>query len=131
MKRAFYAVFILMCALLHGCKNEKISGTDEAGCLKVKSVAEYCISEKPLYLIQFLQPTTLATQQKSDVNDSTIYLAAILELPESFQRRDSIFYMKSHYDPVSERKYRPSICQAVFGPVKILVCDEVSSQPCQ
>ena len=44
-------------------------------------------------------------------------------------KKDTTFYMQFYYNPIAENKQRPNICQAVFSPVKILVCDEASAQP--
>jgi hypothetical protein len=78
-----------------------------------------------------LEPTELATAQKYQITDSTTYLAAVLDLPDSVQKNGAVFYMKFHFDQDAENKYQPNICQAIFSPVKILVCDGVSSQSCQ
>ncbi|MEO6287043.1 MAG: hypothetical protein ABIN80_06240 [Dyadobacter sp.] len=123
-------VFLLSVAAL-SCTDEAVDNADHADCVRAKFIANYCVSDKPLHLIQFLEPTDLATAQKSQTSDSTFYLAAVLDLPDSVQKIGAVFYMKFHFDQDAENKYRPKICQAVFSPVKILVCDSVSSQFCQ
>jgi len=99
-------------------------------CLRARYVSEYCPSAKPLHLVEFMEPTEFATKQQSQIPDSVHYMAAVLDLPESVQKHDTIFYLKFHFDRKAEKKYSPKICQSLFSIVKILVCEQVSKDPC-
>lgn len=122
--------FFAMGAIL-SCTDDAVQSTDDSTCLRAKFISNYCPADKPLHLIQFLSPTDLATAYKSQTSDTTYYLAAVLDLPESLQHADTEFYIESHYDQAAETKYRPTVCQAIFSPVKIIVCDVASKQSCE
>lgn len=125
-----FLVFFLLSALL-SCTKEAVENADDTKCLRARFVSNYCPADKPLHLIQFLEPTEFGTPQKSQTSDSTLYFAAVLDLPESVQKRDAEFYMNFHFDQEAANKYNPEYCQTVFTIVKILVCDGVSNQSCQ
>jgi len=114
---------------LFSCDNKSVDKNAKT-CLRARYIAEYCPSEKPLHLIEFLEPTEFATKQQSQPPDSARYLAAVLDLPESVQKPDTTFYIKFHFDRKAEKKYSPKICQSLFSIVKILVCEQVSKDAC-
>lgn len=64
-------------------------------------------------------------------HDSTIYLAAIIDLQKGVQKVDTTFYMYFHYDKELAKSRKPNICQAMFSSVNILVCDMVTNEPCK
>lgn len=123
---AFFALGAIL-----SCTDDAVQSTDDSTCLRAKFITNYCPADKPLHLIQFLEPTELATTYKSQTSDSTYYLAAVLDLPESVQHPETEFYIKSHYNQAAEAKFQPMACEAIFIPVKIIVCDIASKQSCE
>jgi len=113
------------------CTDGSVDNVEETTCLRAKFIANYCPSGKALHLIQFLEPTELATAIKSQTSDTIRYYAAVLDLPESVRKPDTEFYLRFHYDQAEESKYRPKVCQQVFTDVKLIVCDGASKDSCQ
>lgn len=124
MKKDLVAL-ALITIFLCSCSDRK----DGAQCVKVRYSIEYCAEAKPLHLVTFLEPNTYATPVAR--RDSTVYLAAIIDLPEDVQKKDSIFYLYFHYDKKLAKSREPKICPAMFSSVNILVCDIVSNDPCK
>ena len=102
---------------------------DNTHCRKVRYISEYCAEDKPLHLIEFLEENSYATPISS--GNFTHYMAAIADLPQNIQKTDTIFSLYFHYDKKFIKNRRPQPCPAMFSPVNILVCDRVSSDPCE
>ena len=111
------------------CNDGSVDNVEET-CLRVSYIGDYyCSGKKTLHFIRFLEPTEFATKYAYVELDSTDYFAAVYNLPESVQKKDTVFYMKFHYDPKDE-KYQDRYCPANSLPVKILGCEEISQKSC-
>lgn len=131
MKLFITCLMLIVLGNLLSCANESIDNGSGETCLKAKYIMTYCPSDKPLHVVEFLAPTDYGTKVSSQNPDSTRYLAAILELPESVQERETIFFMSFRYDDKIQNINEPYPCQAMYSKLKILICNEVSFEPCQ
>jgi hypothetical protein len=125
VSRSAILALIVIATFLSSCKNQH----DDDLCVKVHYVSEYCAEQKPLHLVRFLEPNRYASS--STDHDSTVYWAAMIDLPKGVQKTDSTFYMYFHYNKKLAKSRKPSICQALFSTVNILVCDMVTIDPCK
>lgn len=51
---------------------------------------------------------------------------ALLNVPQTYQVRDKIFLVTYHYDEALDKLDEGKICPAIFGPLKIFVCDSAT-----
>lgn len=121
--------FILAVALF-SCTKESVNA-DEGTCLRAKYIMGYCSSGKPLHIIQFFEQTEFANPITVQSPDSTIYMSAVLDLPESVQKKDATFFIKFHYDQKAEDDNRATYCETMHDKLKILTCDGISGESCQ
>ena len=113
------------------CTDGSVDNGNGETCLKAKYIMTYCRSDKPLHVVEFLVPTNYGTKVESQNPDSTHYLAAILELPKSVQKKDTTFFMSVRYDDKIQNITESYPCEAIHTKLKILVCNEVSFESCQ
>lgn len=121
-----FTVSIALCS----CTEKSVDG-DEGTCLRAKYVMAYCSSGKPLHVIQFFEPTGFADPVTVQSPDSTLYMSAVMDLPESVQKKDAVFFMKFHYDKKAEDDNRAEYCVTIHNKLKILTCDGISGESCQ
>lgn len=123
MKISVFLLIVSIFLLLSSCDKD----TSE-GCYQVKYVTAYC-PKTGASLVQFTKKIPEG-EQAADGDGKTVYQAALLDVPEAFQVRDTIFYVKYHYDP-DRADLDGNICPDIFGTtLKVLVCDYSSDKDC-
>ena len=106
--------------------DKKVEARSETQCRPARFLTKYCNgTSEPLYLVKFLSPTSLTKNYSGD-DANPEYIAAMLDLPESVQVRDTTINLRFHYDPARESNVVIGYCTANFGPATILVCESIS-----
>jgi hypothetical protein len=124
MNKSFNCLLLLVISLFASCE-EKMDGRSETQCIQARFIARYaCSSSDPLYLVELLSPTRLATQYAENDTANLRYYAAMFDLPESVHVVDTVFYMQMHRDPIRDSKVM-SYCTANILWVNSLVCEGV------
>jgi hypothetical protein len=128
------SIFIIALGLVTSCADDSVGNLDDRECLLARYQSDYCPANERLGVIQFLEPSKLASkimyQQVPQDSDSSLYLAAVLDLPESVLKSDTTFYIKVRRDLKRESTIKFGYCPAIYGSHNILVCEEISEQPC-
>ncbi|OZI08717.1 hypothetical protein BWI93_07640 [Siphonobacter sp. BAB-5385] len=130
MKYPILIVPLLVLALL-SCSKDDAAVRTKSACVAVHYTMEYCPVKASL--VTFLEPRT---DLPLPVYASTIYTsqAAVLNLPDEFKKRDTVFYLTFHYDESRENKEKAGIsnviCPAIIGPSPLIVGESASWQPC-
>ncbi len=131
MKYPILIVALLALALL-SCSKDDAAVRTKSACVAVRYTMEYCPVKASL--VTFLEPRT---DLPLPVYASTIYTsqAAVLNLPDEFKKRDTVFYLTFHYDESREKKEKAAvghvICPANIGPSPLIVGEAASWQPCK
>ena len=131
MKLLIKCLMFFVLGNLLSCTDGSVDNGNGETCLKAKYIMTYCRADKPLHVVEFLVPTDYGTKISSQNPDSTHYLAAILELPESVQEKGTTFFMSFRYDDKIQNMTESYPCEAIHTKLKILVCNEVSFESCQ
>ncbi len=131
MKYYLLPVTLLSLGLL-SCSKDEAAVRTKTACAAVRYSMEYCPVKASL--VTFLEP-------RSDipvpVYSSTIYTsqAAVLNLPEEFKKKDTVFYLTFHYDERREKQENAEapyiFCPANIGPGPLIVGESASWQPCR
>ena len=125
MSKLLTYIILITSSFFVSCE-EKMDARSETQCLQARFISKYCNgTSEPLYLIQFLSPTSLTKDYSGDKANPR-YIAAMLDFPTSMQVIDTTFYMQFHHDPIRESKVIIGLCTANFGPTTILVCEGIS-----
>ena len=124
------SLMILISILLSGCKKDTTEPVSLMQCVPVRYMGGYCPTKIPTHLVRFLKPTDYATKVDTNNSEGFVYMAAVINLPEQYQKRDTIFQLQFHYDPKAERQNQPLYCQMNLMPTKMVVYDGVSNTPC-
>jgi NADH:ubiquinone oxidoreductase subunit E len=125
MKSLVTHIILIASSFFVSCE-EKMGARSETQCRQARFISKYCNgTSEPLYLVEFLSPTSLTKNYSGD-DANPRYVAAMLDLPESVQVRDTTFYMQIHHDPFRESEVTIGLCTANFGPASILVCEGIS-----
>ena len=125
MNKLFTYIVLITSIFFVSCE-EKMDAPSETQCLQARFISKYCNgTSEPLYLVQFLSPTSLTKDYSGD-NANPRYIAAMLDFPASMQVIDTTFYMQIRHDPIRESKVAIGLCTANFAPATILVCEGIS-----
>jgi hypothetical protein len=125
MNKLLTYIVLVTSSFFFSCE-EKMDVQSETQCRQARFISKYCNgTSEPLYLVEFLSPTSLTKDYSGD-NANPTYLAAMLDFPESVQVRDTTFYMQIHHDPIRESRVKIGPCTSNFGPATILVCESIS-----
>lgn len=122
----------LLAMTLLSCSKDKADLRTKATCVAVRYRMEYCPVKASL--VTFLE-------HRSDLPVpaylSTIYTsqAAVLNLPDEFKKKDTVFYLSFHYDEIREKKEKADaatvFCPANIGTSPVVVGESASWLPCQ
>lgn len=112
------------------CDREKPEPVSPMQCVPAKYVTNYCPTKKPTHLVRFLRPSRYATQLDTNNNGGIVYMAAVIDLPEKLQKRDTVFQLQFHYDPAVERGNLPVYCNTNLMPTKMVIYDGTRSTEC-
>lgn len=124
------SLLALAWAVLLGCDREKPEAVSSMQCIPATYVANYCPTKKPTHLVRFLRPSKYATQLDTNNRGGIVYMAAVINLPEQLQKRDTVFQLQFHYDPAVERGNLPVYCNTNLMPTKMVIYDGTSSIEC-
>jgi hypothetical protein len=123
-------LMLLIAILLPGCKKDTAEPVSLMQCVPVRFVGSYCPTKMPTHLVRFLKPTEYATKVDTGNGAGFVYMAAVINLPKEYQKRDTIFQLQFHYDPKVERQNQPLYCQMNLTLTKMVVYDNISNTPC-
>ncbi|SEJ40077.1 hypothetical protein SAMN05216327_109265 [Dyadobacter sp. SG02] len=124
------ASVVTLLALL-GCNKDKPEPVSEMQCIPAVYLTNYCPTKTETHLVRLLKPTPYATRQESSSQGNEIYVAAVINLPHSLAKRDTVFQLQFHYDPQAERQNKAhGYCNTNIAPAKMIVYDGVSEVEC-
>jgi hypothetical protein len=116
---------------LLSCKKDKTEPGSEIQCIPAVYLTTYCPAKTETHLVRLLKPTSYATRLDSDSQGNEFYVAAVINLPQSLVRRDTVFQLQFHYDPKAELQNKASgYCNTNIAPAKMVVYDGVSETDC-
>jgi len=116
---------------LLGCNKDNAGPVSKIQCIPAVYLTDYCPTKKETHLVRLLKPTPYATKMESSSPGNEVYVAAVINLPQSLTKRDTIFQLQFHYDPQAELDNKAvGPCNANIAPAKMVVYDGVSEAVC-
>ena len=112
------------------CDGQKMEPISSIQCIPAVYLANYCPTKKATHLVRFLKPTQYATQIDTNNRRGIVYTAAVINLPERLQKKDTVFQLQFHYDPTVERGNQPVYCNANLTTTKMIIYDGTSNTEC-
>lgn len=129
MKKNSLLTAVAALALL-GCDKDKTEPVSGIQCIPAVYLTEYCPTKTETHLVRLLKPTSYATRLSGD-SQGEFYVAAVINLPKSLIKRDTVFQLQFHYDSEAERQNKAvAYCNANIAPAKMVVYDGVSGIEC-
>ncbi len=94
-------------------------------------LTSYCPTKTETHLVRLLKPTPYAPKMERGSQSNEFYVAAVINLPQSLFKRDTVFQLQFHYDPKAELENKAAgYCNANIAPAKMVVYDGVSESDC-
>ncbi|PSL31516.1 hypothetical protein CLV60_103382 [Dyadobacter jiangsuensis] len=129
MKKHIMPIALGLLALI-SCKKDKTEPVSEIQCIPAVYLTQYCPTKTETHLVRLLRPTPHATRMEGG-SQGEFYVAAVINLPQSLIKRDTIFQLQFHYDPEAEQQNKAvGYCNANIAPAKMVVYDGVSESEC-
>lgn len=121
---------VAVLALL-SCSKDKTGPVSEVQCIPAIYLTSYCPTKTETHLVRLLKPTPYATRTEGGSQGDEFYVAAVINLPHSLAKRDTVFQLQFHYDPKAELRNKANgYCNANVAPAKMVVYDGVSEADC-
>ncbi|SDF53810.1 hypothetical protein SAMN04487996_11198 [Dyadobacter soli] len=112
------------------CNKDNTEPVSDIQCIPAVYLTSYCPTKTETHLVRLLRPTQYATRMDGS-EGKEVYLAAVINLPQSLIKRDTVFQLQFHYDPNAEQQNKAvGYCNTNIAPAKMVVYDGVSESEC-
>lgn len=116
---------------LLSCNKDNTGPVSEIQCIPAVYLTSYCPTKTETHLVRLLKPSPYTTRMESGSQGNEFYVAAVINLPQSLVKRDTVFQLQFHYDPKAELQNKTvDYCNANIAPAKMVVYDGVSEPDC-